>query len=100
MTFDGACSSLGSGFGIVFKDPDSNIHLCAITLEFHCANNEVEYEALIQGMILALKMKIEHLIIIDDSELVINHVTQKYKIKKERLKFYVKRVIELMDSYS
>jgi hypothetical protein len=35
-----------------------------------------------------------------DFELVINHVTQKYKIKKERLKMYAKRVNEPMKSFS
>jgi hypothetical protein len=44
-------------------------------------------------------MKIEHLIVTSDSELVINQVSQKYK-KKERLKLYFKRVNELMESFS
>jgi hypothetical protein len=51
-------------------------------------------------MILALEMKIEHLIITGDYELVINHVTQKYKIKKERIKMHAKGVNELMESFS
>jgi hypothetical protein len=34
-----------------------------------------------------------------DSDLVINQVTQKYKIKKERLKMYFKRIKELMGSF-
>jgi hypothetical protein len=83
MSFDGACCSSGSGVGIVFKSPNSVIYPHAIRLEFPCMNNEVEYEALIQGMNLALQMKIEHLIITGDSELVINHIRKKYKIKKE-----------------
>ena len=45
-------------------------------------------------------MKIEHLIMTGESELVINQITQKYKIKKERLKLYFKRVNELMESFS
>jgi hypothetical protein len=36
----------------------------------------------------------------DDSELVINQVTQRYKIKKERLKLYFKRVNEFMEAFS
>jgi hypothetical protein len=75
------------------------MHPHAIRLEFACTNNEAEYEALIQGMILAQEMKIEHLIVTGDSELVINQVTQRYKIKKERLKLYFKRVNELMESF-
>ena len=45
-------------------------------------------------------MKIEHRIVIGDSELVINQVTQRYKIKKQILKLYFKRVNELMESFS
>jgi len=42
-------------------------------------------------------MKIEHLIVIGDSELVVNQVTLRYKIEKEGLKLYFKRVNELME---
>ena len=51
-------------------------------------------------MILAQGMKIEHLTVTRDSDLVINQVIQKYKIKKEILKLYFKRVNELMESFS
>ena len=68
MSFDGASSSLGSGIEIVFKYSYASIHTHAIGLEFPCINNEVEYEALIQGMILFLEMKIENLIIASDFE--------------------------------
>jgi ribonuclease HI len=100
MSFDGACSNSGNGVGIVLMSPNKVVHPHAIRLEFSCTNNEAEYEALIQGMILAQEMKIEHLIVTGDSELVINQVTQRYKIKKERLKLYFKRVNELMESFS
>jgi ribonuclease HI len=63
-------------------------------------NNEEEYKYLIQGMILSQGMIIEHLIVTGDSYLVINQFTQKYKIKKERLKLYFKRVNELMESFN
>jgi ribonuclease HI len=100
MSFDGACSSLGSGVGIVLKIPERIVCPHAIILEFPYTTNEAECEALIQGMILALEMKIEHLIVIGDSELIINQITQKNKIKKERLKLYFKRVNELMEAFS
>jgi hypothetical protein len=45
-------------------------------------------------------MKIEHLIVTGNSQLVINQVTQRYKIKKEILKLYFKKVNELMESFS
>jgi hypothetical protein len=53
MSFDGACSSSRSGVGIVLVSLDKIIHPHPIILEFSCTKNEAEYEALIQGMILA-----------------------------------------------
>jgi ribonuclease HI len=100
MSFDGAFSSSESGFGIVVINPRNIVHPHAIRLEFACTNNEVEYEVLFQGMILAREIKIKNLIVIGESELVINQVTQIYKIKKERLNLYFKRVNELMKAFS
>jgi ribonuclease HI len=51
-------------------------------------------------MILTLDMNIERLIVTGDLKLVINQVTQKYKIKNERLKLYFKRVNELTEDFS
>jgi ribonuclease HI len=69
------------------------MHPHAIRLEFACTNNEEKYEALIQGIILAQEMKIEHLIVTGDSELVINQVTQRYKIKKKDSNYISKELM-------
>jgi len=50
-------------------------------------------------MNLSLQMNIEHLIIIGDFELIINHIRRKYKTKNERLILYANRVIHLMNSF-
>jgi ribonuclease HI len=100
MSFDGACSKYGNGVGIVILSPSNIMHPHSIRQEFSCTNNDAKYEALIQGMILAQEMKIEHFIVTGDSKLVINQVTQRYKIMKEILKMYFKRVNELMESFS
>jgi ribonuclease HI len=100
MSFNGSCSISKTGVGIVLVSPGNIVHLHDIRLYFACTNNEANYEALIQGMILAQELKIEHLIVTGDFELVINQVTQRYKIKKERLKSYFKRVNELMESFN
>jgi ribonuclease HI len=100
MSFDGACSSSGSGVGIFLINSINIVHPHAIRLEFVCTNNEAEYKALIQGMILAQGMRIEHLIVTRDFELVINQFTQRYKIKKEILKLYFKIVNELMEAFN
>jgi ribonuclease HI len=100
MSFDGACLIYKNEVSIVFMIPRNIMHPDAIILDFSCTNNEEVYQSLIQRMILAQEMKIEHLIVNGDSNLVINQLTQRYKIKKERLKLYFKRVNELMESFS
>jgi ribonuclease HI len=100
MSFDGACSKYGNGSGIVFKIHEANIHPHAIKLQFPCTNNDAKYEALIQGMIISLQMKVENLLIIGDSKLITNHIINKYKVKKENFKCYAKRVSKLMDSFN
>jgi hypothetical protein len=67
MSFDGACSKYGNGVGIIFQIPQSGIYPQAIKLELPHTNNEEEYEALIQGMILSLHMKVENMVVTGDS---------------------------------
>jgi hypothetical protein len=88
MLFNGACSKSRFGADIVFKSPQSILYTHAIRLEFPCTNNEAEYKALIQALILSLQMQVENLVVIGDLELVINHIKKKYRIKKERLKHF------------
>jgi len=84
MYFYGDCSKSGSGVGIVFKIPNSIIYPHTISLKFLCTNNEAKYEEPIQGMNLVVHMRIEHLVITSDLELVINNIKKRYKIKKKR----------------
>ena len=67
MSFDGVFSNSRNGTGIVFKIPQSSIYPHDIILEFPCTNNEVEYEALIQVMILSLQLKVENIVITGNS---------------------------------
>jgi ribonuclease HI len=67
MEFDGASFKSRIRVGIVFKISKSSIYPHVIILEFPYTNNEAVYEALIQGLTLALQMKIKYLVVIDDS---------------------------------
>jgi ribonuclease HI len=92
MSLDGACSKSVNGGGVIFKIPEDIIHPHSIRIEFPCRNNEAKYEALIESMSISLQMKVKKLVITHDSELIINHNIGKYKVKKEKLKCYAKRV--------
>jgi len=50
-------------------------------------------------MIIAIQMKVEHLVVINDYELIINHIKGKYKERMEKMKCYIKRVKKLMDCF-
>lgn len=75
------------------------MHPYAFRLDFQCTNNEVEYEALIQGIEIARDLGIGNLIVMGDFEFVVNHVRNKYQVKKCKLKAYLQRVRTLIDSF-
>ena len=60
-------------------------------------NNEAEYEALIYGLELALKLGVQKLKVFLDSELVSRHVNGIFEIKDKRMKTYCNKVIELVN---
>ena len=69
---DGAVNSDGAGVGIVLVSPGGCRLLSAIHLGFPATNNDAEYEALINGLSLAIKMKARKLIVYSDSMLVVH----------------------------
>jgi ribonuclease HI len=85
---------------VVFKIPKGVLYHHAFRLKFECTNNEAEYEALVQGLILSHQMEITNLIVTGDSKLVVNHVQMSYKFKKEKLKLYAIRVWDIIKSFN
>jgi hypothetical protein len=67
FSFDDSYSMFGISVGLVFKIPQSCIYPHAIRFDFPSTNNESEYEALIQVLILVLQMKVQYLIVTGDS---------------------------------
>ena len=99
MYFDGSCSKNGYGIGIVIESPDAKIYAHSFKLKLKCTNNEAKHGALIQGLEFNQCMRIKCLCIMGYFELVVNHIKNKYGIKKCRLKTYAKKVWDLIDSF-
>ena len=59
-------------------------------------NNEAEYEALSYGLELALKLGVQNLKVMLDSELVSGQVSQIFEAKDQRMKVYCNEVSQLM----
>ena len=96
---DGSTHSKGTGVGIVLQNIHGDKIEQAIKCGFKATNNEVEYEALIAGLKLALSLGITSLIVCSDSQLVSKQVEKSYQTKDDRMKKYLGIVESLVDKF-
>ncbi|XP_028051257.1 uncharacterized protein LOC114255915 [Camellia sinensis] len=85
---DGASNRHGAGLGIVLISPDSLIIEQVVNLGFPASNNETEYEALLAGLKLVLRMKATEFMVYSDSQLVVNQISSDYEAKVNRMAKY------------
>jgi ribonuclease HI len=72
MYFDGSLMKIGAGVGLLFISP-LRVHMrYVIRLHFAASNNVTEYEALVNGLCIAIELRVRHLNVRGDSQLVIN----------------------------
>ncbi|XP_068307484.1 uncharacterized protein [Pyrus communis] len=74
MHFDGSSISASVGVGIVIQSPDHYRWYLSLKLDFNCTNNQAEYEALIIGLHVLHDLRASRVLVLGDSELVINQV--------------------------
>ena len=67
MYFDRSVMALGSGAGVVLISPDGSRLCYAIRLHFSASNNAMKYEALINGLRIAIKLGATRLFVRGDS---------------------------------
>ncbi|XP_063948111.1 uncharacterized protein LOC108203333 [Daucus carota subsp. sativus] len=96
---DGAVNSDGAGVGIVLVNPGGCRLLSAIHLGFPATNNDAEYEALINGLSLAMEMKARNLIVYSDSMLVVHQVNGGFLARGWRTNLYMTHTQELMKKF-
>ncbi|XP_043811023.1 uncharacterized protein LOC122723300 [Manihot esculenta] len=89
---DGASSTGGSGAGMMLKGPGEFKVCYALRLEFKASNNLAEYEALINGMLVAMEVGVTDLEVNSDSQLVINQVTGVYQARDLTMQDYLAKV--------
>ena len=81
MYFDGFIMTLGSGVGVVLISPNGSRLRYAICLHFSASNNAAEYEALINGLCIAIELGATQLYVRGDSELVVDQVMKESSAK-------------------
>ncbi|RVX23740.1 hypothetical protein CK203_000028 [Vitis vinifera] len=77
---------------LILQSPTEELLEQAIRLGFLASNNEVEYEAILARLDLALTLATVKLKICSDSQLVIQQIRKEYEAKEERMARYLELV--------
>ncbi|GJV80403.1 reverse transcriptase domain-containing protein [Tanacetum coccineum] len=84
LYIDGASNEHRSGAGLILIDPEGAKYSYALRLNFSNSNNDAEYEAMLAGLIIAAKMKVEKMHAYVDSKWVASQVEGSYKAKNNK----------------
>ncbi|XP_074374754.1 uncharacterized protein LOC141715174 [Apium graveolens] len=96
---DGTVNKSGSGAGIVLVTPEGYRLMSAIHFKFYVTNNDTEYEALINGLKLALEVGVVNMIVRSDSELVVNQVNRGFQSRGPRTELYKRCAQHLSEKF-
>ena len=99
MYFDRSVMALGSGAGVVLISSDGSRLRYTIRLLFSPSNNAVEYEALINGLRIAIELGAMRLYVHGDSELVVDQVMKESSCKSPLMAAYCQEVRKLEDKF-
>ena len=99
MYFNGSVMAPGSGARVVLISPDGSRLSYVICLHFLASNNTSEYEALINGLHIAIELGATQLYIRGDSELVVDQVMKESSCKSPLMIAYCQEVRKLEDKF-
>nr|CAN65306.1 hypothetical protein VITISV_042320 [Vitis vinifera] len=100
LRVDEASRSSGSRVGLLLQSPTGEQLEQAIRLGFPASNNEVEYEAILSGLDLALALFVSKLWIYSDSQLVVRQAQEEYGAKDECMACYLTKVRHTLQRFS
>ena len=86
---DGVANQRGSEVGLVLITPEGATIEKSLRLGFSATNNEVEYEALMQGMAMVQKIRGKAVEMFSNSRLVVGQVTGEMEAKDVRMQEYL-----------
>jgi hypothetical protein len=97
MYFDGSFMKTEAGAGLLFISPLGK-HVCyVIRLHFPASNNVAEYEALVNGLRIAIELEVQRLDARGDSQLVIDQVMKNSHCCDQKMVAYCDEVRRLED---
>jgi ribonuclease HI len=99
MYFDGSLMKTGAGAGLLFISPLEK-HVCyVIRLHFPASNNVAEYEALVNGLRIAVELGVRRLDARGNSQLVIDQVMKNSHCRNRKMEAYCDEVWRLGDKF-
>jgi ribonuclease HI len=99
MYFDGSLMKTGAGVGLLFISPLGKNLRYVLHLHFPVSNNVVEYEALVNGLRIAIEVGVRRLDARGDSQLVIDQVMKNSHCRNPKMEAYCDEVRRLEDKF-
>jgi ribonuclease HI len=99
MYFDGSLMKTGAGAGLLFISPLGKHVRYVIRLHFSASNNMAEYEALFNGLRIAIELGVRRLDARGDSQLVIDQVMKNSHYHDRKMEAYCDKVRRLEDKF-
>jgi ribonuclease HI/transposase InsO family protein len=97
--FDGSLMKTGAGAGLLFISPLGKHVRYVLRLHFPASNNVVEYEALVNGLRIAVELGVQRLDARGDSQLVIDQVMKNSHCRDQKMEAYCDEVWRLEDKF-
>jgi ribonuclease HI len=99
MFFDGSLMKTGAGAGLLFISPLGKHLRYVLHLHFPVSNNVAEYEALVNGLRIAIELGVRRLDARGDSQLVIDQVMKNSHCRDPKMEAYCDEVRRLEDKF-
>jgi ribonuclease HI len=99
MYFDGSLMETGAGAGPLFISPLRKHLRYMLRLHFPASNNVAEYEALVNGLRIAIELGVRRLDARGDSQLVIDQVMKNSHYRDRKMEAYCDEVRHLEDKF-
>ena len=99
MYFDESLMKKGAGVGLVFVSPLGVRMKYMVRIHFPASNNVAEYEALINGLRIAIELGIPRLNVRGDSQLVVNQVMKESSYHDAKMATYCRELRWLEDKF-
>jgi ribonuclease HI len=99
MYFDGSLMKTGADASLLFISPLGKHVRYVLCLHFSASNNVAEYEALVNGLHIAVELGVRRLDACGDSRLVIDQVMKNSHCRDQKMEAYCDEVRRLEDKF-